>query len=176
MPADNNSIPHLLALTLRVQACEEERQKDVRVDLRINCSEIEGPEDCVVSVRLRKVTLRLNLAGLDAVPNTLLGEPVREIKVVGKQTNTTRTTLDAKPAGLWASYGAVLFSEWKDCFGQIKVRGRPSKLRRLCLMRRKAPSFAPIFSRLCELQAKTESSTRRSSSIPSRDSRTNLPL
>jgi hypothetical protein len=97
MPIDDNPLPHLLELKLRVQTCEEEEgQKDVRTDLRIYCSEIDGPDGSVISVRLKKASLDLNLAGLEAVPNTRLGEPVRDIKLVEKQTNTVRTTLDGK--------------------------------------------------------------------------------
>ncbi|MGC0325025.1 hypothetical protein ABIG06_005654 [Bradyrhizobium sp. USDA 326] len=99
MASDNNSLPHLLELKLRVQPCEEEQShKDVRVDLRVHCSEIDGPEDCLISVRLKSATIDLDLTGLDAVPNTRLGEPLRDLKVTSKQTNTIRTTLDGKAA------------------------------------------------------------------------------
>ncbi|MBR0895782.1 hypothetical protein JQ616_12535 [Bradyrhizobium tropiciagri] len=99
MPTDNNALPQLLELKLRVKACEEEEgQKEVRADLRIYCSEIDGPDDCVISVRLNRATLDLNLIGLDTVANSRLGEPVRNQKLVAKQTNTIRTTVDGKVA------------------------------------------------------------------------------
>jgi hypothetical protein len=99
MPTDNNSLPLLLDLRLRVRDSEEEEgQKDVRIDLRIHCSEIDGPDDAVVSVQLKKAALELELIGLDAVPNGRFGEPLRQNELVEKQTTTIRTNLEGKAA------------------------------------------------------------------------------
>jgi hypothetical protein len=99
MPTDNNCLPQLLDLRLRVVKCtKEEGQKDVRVDLRIGRSEIDGPEGAVISVQLKKATMDLELAGLDAVPKTRLGEPVRDIEIVEKQTTNVKTNVEGKVA------------------------------------------------------------------------------
>lgn len=97
MGIDNNSLPELLDLRLRVQDCSKsEGRKDVRVDLRVNCVELDGPEGYVISVQLHKATLDLQLAGFDAVPNTRLGEPMRELEVKEKQTTKLTTSMEGR--------------------------------------------------------------------------------
>lgn len=97
MGTDNNSLPELLDLRLRIQECEKsESHKELRVDLRIYRADIEGPDECIISVALRKATLDLQLSGLEAVPNTRLGEPVRELQVTEKQTTKITTGMEGK--------------------------------------------------------------------------------
>jgi hypothetical protein len=97
VPNDENSLPQLLDLRVRIANCTKvEGRKDVLVDLRIHRTEIDGPEEAVISVQLKRATLELDLAGLEAVPKTRLGEPVRENRIVEKQTTKVTTTLDAK--------------------------------------------------------------------------------
>jgi hypothetical protein len=99
MPTDINSLPRLLELRLRVQPCPKNvEHKDVCVDLRIDRTEIDGPDGQVVSVRLRKATLGMDFSGLDPLPNTRFGEPRRENKVVEKQTTKVTTGLEGKVA------------------------------------------------------------------------------
>jgi hypothetical protein len=97
MPTDDNSLPRLLDLRVRVRECpKNEEHKDVRVDLRVDRAEIDGPDGAVISVQLQRATLSMDLSGLDAVPQTRFGEPVLENKVVEKQTTKVTTNLDGK--------------------------------------------------------------------------------
>ena len=98
MPPDNdNPLPRLLDLRLRVRDCEEvEGRKDLRVDLRIHRAEIDASEGTVISVELRKVTLGLGLDGFETLPTSHLGEPVKELEIVGKQVATVKTNIEGK--------------------------------------------------------------------------------
>lgn len=97
MPNDANPLSQLLDLTVRVQNCAKVKgQKDVRADLRIHQTEIEGPDGELISVQLKKATLEMELAGLEAVPRSRFGDPVLENKIVEKQTTNLRTNLQGK--------------------------------------------------------------------------------
>jgi hypothetical protein len=95
MGTDNNSLPELLDLRLRVQDCSKpEGHKEIRVDLRVNRADFDGPDDSIISVAVQKTTLELQLSGLEAIPNTRLGEPVRELQVTEKQTTKVTTGME----------------------------------------------------------------------------------
>jgi hypothetical protein len=81
---DDNALPHLIDLRLRVKSSEASDSKDIVVDLRVHRTEIDCPDGAVISIKLRKATLDLELTGLEPLPKTRLGEPVRELKVVEK--------------------------------------------------------------------------------------------
>jgi hypothetical protein len=99
MPTDENSLPQLLDLRVRVQKCAEiEGHRDVRADLRIYRSEVDGPDGAAIAVQLKRATLEMELAGLDTIPKTRLGDPVRENKVVEKQATNVKTNLEGKVA------------------------------------------------------------------------------
>jgi hypothetical protein len=145
MGADSNSLPELLDLRLRIRECEKsDGHKELRVDLRINRADFDGPDDCIISVALQKATLDLQLSGLEAVPNTRLGEPVRELQVTEKQTTKVTTGMEGKataragvdltkvvPAALSLSADATVrakasstFTSKQDITGyRVKARG-----------------------------------------------------
>ena len=95
MSVDNNSLPHLLDLRLRLRSCGG-GESDVLVDLRIHRAEIDCPDNSLIAVEIKRATLDLELAGLDAVPRTRIGEPIRELQVIQKQATNIKAVASGK--------------------------------------------------------------------------------
>ncbi len=98
MATDDNALPHLIDLRLRVKNADDSECKDVVADLRIHRTEIDCPDGALISIKLRKATLELDLTGLEPLPKTRLGEPVRELQIVEKQSTTVKTIAAGKVA------------------------------------------------------------------------------
>ena len=90
MPVDDNSMPYLLDLRLRLET-HGGGERDVCVELRASPEEIDGPDGFILTIELKKVMLGLDLAGVEIVPQTRLGEPIREIQEVQKRTTSLKT-------------------------------------------------------------------------------------
>ena len=97
---DSNSMPQVVEVKLRLRPCTIiSEAKDVVADLRVNRGEIDCPEGNLITVELKRVFLGLELTGLDTVPKTRLGEPIKEIKIVEKQSTTVKQTAEGKLTG-----------------------------------------------------------------------------
>jgi hypothetical protein len=86
MSDDNNSIPGLLELLLRVaKPSSKSAELDVFTELRISSATLDAPDGLVFTVALKRAWLSLDLLGLDPVPGSRLGEPAKPNEVTVKQ-------------------------------------------------------------------------------------------
>jgi hypothetical protein len=86
MGNDNNSLPDLLELLLKVVPSKgNDNDLAVSPELRITKGVVEGEKDICFEVALRRVTLSLNLDGLDPISGTRFGEPVKDNEAEGKR-------------------------------------------------------------------------------------------
>jgi hypothetical protein len=75
---DKNSIPELVDLAVRVETTADGKEAEVKVELRVHPTSLDGPHDLSCSVALKRLALNLALSGLHPIPGSRFGEPTRE--------------------------------------------------------------------------------------------------
>jgi hypothetical protein len=90
MSNDNNPVPELLEFLLRASKNSKKETK-ILGELRINSATLEGPEGLSFTVSLKRAWLSLDLEGLEPIPGSRYGEPVRpnELSIKQKTVNET---------------------------------------------------------------------------------------
>ncbi|NPV19375.1 hypothetical protein [Bradyrhizobium aeschynomenes] len=89
MGNDNNSLPDLIELIARVGNDDDIASKEVRVELRINSLTLTTDDCFEFTVQLERANLCLDLDGLEVVPKSRFGEPIKpnDVSVEHKLTN-----------------------------------------------------------------------------------------
>lgn len=107
-PSNQNSIEDLVDLLLRIVCNEKTGQFEVRVDLRINSSDLDSPDGTTFAVELKRAWLKLDRSGADITPGPRFGEPTKPNVVVVKQKTSTESVIESQ-AG--AQAGVALRAE-----------------------------------------------------------------
>ena len=102
MPDDNNALPDLVELLLRVsQTTSKTKELDILTELRISNATLDEEQDRLCfTVSLKRAWLSLDLSGLEPVPGSRLGEPTRPNEVSVKR-KTSRELVTKKPGECW---------------------------------------------------------------------------
>ena len=97
---DRNSIPELVELTMLVSKAEETPDENsLHVDLRVSPAQIEGPDDLSISVSVKRLTLSLDLAGLQIAPTSRFGELLKPNVDAQERTLKTETSIEGEIKG-----------------------------------------------------------------------------
>jgi len=82
MPDDNNALPELVELLVRVSQTKlKDKELEILPELRISSATVDGPDGLCFTVSLRRAWLSLDLMGLETVPGSRLGEPTKPNEV-----------------------------------------------------------------------------------------------
>lgn len=95
-PSNQNSIEDLVDLLLRIACNEKTGQFEVRVDLRINSSDLDAPDGTAFTVGLKRAWLKLDRSGVEIVPGERFGEPTRPNVVAVKQKTSTESVIESQ--------------------------------------------------------------------------------
>lgn len=82
---DQNAIAELVELLLRVAGAERSPETELRVELRVNSADLDGPDGLSFNVGLTKAWISVDLSGLNISPGTRYGEPTKANEVAIKQ-------------------------------------------------------------------------------------------
>lgn len=105
---DNNSIPDLVELCLRIAPIGEDGQRDVKTDLRIHPISLDGPHGVTFSVSLKKATLDMELNGVAVTPGSRHGEPTRSnFEILEVNISSERAVEDASSGEVGAKGSVV---------------------------------------------------------------------
>src|SRR4051812_18498378 len=72
---DDNAFPELFELLMRTAAVPKSQDYEVKAEVRINSTIIEGPEGFCFSIGLKCAWLDMDLSGMTSVPGSRLNEP-----------------------------------------------------------------------------------------------------
>jgi hypothetical protein len=109
MPENNNSLPDLLELVVRLDESPDNPElTDIKVELRIATTDLNGPEDLNFTVGLKRAWLSLDLLGLELVPGSRFGEPTKPNQVAFESKFSKESTMHASAvAGASLKLGAA---------------------------------------------------------------------
>jgi hypothetical protein len=100
MILDRNSIPELVELTMLVSKVgETSEESNLHVDLRVGPAQIEGPDDLSIAVSVKRLTLNLDLAGLQIAPHSRIGELIKPNIDALEKTLKTETSVEGEIKG-----------------------------------------------------------------------------
>ena len=85
MANDNNSLPDILELLLRVLPSRKAKTFEISPELRISKGIVEGEDNLCFEVALKRTWLDLDLVGLDPIPGSRFGEPVKDNEAEAKR-------------------------------------------------------------------------------------------
>lgn len=89
MSNDQNSLPDLIEVITRVANSNEPNNKEIRVELRINSVTLVADDNLEFVVQLDRASLAMDLDGLEVVPKSRHGEPIKpnDVSIEHKMTN-----------------------------------------------------------------------------------------
>lgn len=97
MSNDNNAVPDLLELLLRVvNSGTKAKIANLHVDMRIARVELECPDGLCFAVGLKRVWLSLDVTGLAPLPGSRYGEPTRPNETSLKQKFVSESTVESQ--------------------------------------------------------------------------------
>ncbi|MBR1200018.1 hypothetical protein JQ574_28910 [Bradyrhizobium sp. AUGA SZCCT0158] len=100
MVKTGNSIPTLVDLSVRIpKKREDETEEEVRVELRVHPAQLDGPNDLEFSVGLKRMTLSMDLSGVEPVPGSRYGEPTKDNVATHERTLSTEVSVESTDAG-----------------------------------------------------------------------------
>jgi hypothetical protein len=74
-------------------------ERNVHVDLRVQPAQIDGPDDLVFSVSVKRLSLNLNLGGLQIAPHSRFGELLKPNVDAHERTLKTETSIESELKG-----------------------------------------------------------------------------
>jgi hypothetical protein len=96
MNINQNSLPDLIEVLMRVVNSNEEDHRDVRVELRVNSVSLVADDCLEFVVELDRANLSLDLDGFEVVPKSRYGEPSKSNDVAIKHKLTNETVLQGE--------------------------------------------------------------------------------
>lgn len=98
--SDKNAIPDLVELMVRVvHSVTDEGQKEIRSELRVQPAMLDGSNKLRFSVGLKRLMLSLDLSGLQPVPGSRHGEPIKDNQETREHTVSTEISVERRRAG-----------------------------------------------------------------------------
>lgn len=96
---DNNPLPELIELCLRVGSAVDSGHHDVKTDLRVHPQSVDGEDEISFEVRIKKLTLDMELNGLAVIPGSRFGEPTKPNVETREQTVLVERTKESNASG-----------------------------------------------------------------------------
>jgi hypothetical protein len=96
MNSNQNSLPDLIEVLMRVVNSNEEDHRDVRVELRVNSVSLVADDCLEFVVELDRANLSLDLDGFEVVPKSRYGEPTKSNDVAIERKLTNETVLQGE--------------------------------------------------------------------------------
>jgi hypothetical protein len=96
MNSNQNSLPDLIEVLMRVVNSNEEDHRDVRVELRVNSVSLVADDCLEFVVELDRANLSLDLDGFEVVPKSRYGEPSKSNDVAIERKLTNETVLQGE--------------------------------------------------------------------------------